>query len=977
MGIEWTAEGKNQPNYTLKSKGAPRVGALLAALIAVFVISFTAGCVGNMNGATPNSNTKRQRQLSLQFTPASLNFGSVPAGTKISEPASVTNTGQSSITITQIVSSSNQFTISGLTFPLTLAPAQTANFLVWFTGSATGSTTGTLTFQGANASVTAAIPVAATAATPQPKLTVSPANLDAGSATVGSKTTSNITLSNTGTADLTISIITVLGAPFNVTGIATPKVISAGQSVTMGVTYAPTAAGTDSGSISIVSNDPASPATIALSGSGTNVAVGHLTINPSTLTFGNVAVGSSSVLSATITNNGQAAVHISQVFASGTGFSDSGLATPATLAAGQSAQVQVTFAPTATGLVGGTVGISSDAPGAAPGLALSGTGVQPAISVSPASISFGSIVDGQSKSQAVTITNTGTANLTVTQLGSTAAGVSISGVTMPLTIAAGQSGTFSALYAPQTAGSTSGNITIASNAPASPASVAVSGTGVAATTTLAVSPTSLSFGNVSVGGSANKTVTITNTGNSSATISQVGVTGQGLTVSGVSAPSTLTPGQSASLSVQFSPATTSAVNGSVSIVSQSGTTSVSVTGSGAQANLAVSPGSLTFTNVLTGSTNSQAVQLTNSGNASLTVTQANVTGSGFSTSGLSLPLTLSAGQSTSFNVQFIPQSAGTVTGGLSLVSNAANSTASVALSGSSLAATHTLSVSPSSLSFGSVSAGSTSTQLVTLTNTGNSSVAVSQISASGTGFALSGANVPVTLTVGQSTSFSVRFTPTTAGSDSGSVLIVSDATNSPASITLSGSSPAATYTLSESASSLSFGSVNTGSGSTQTVTLTNTGNAQVTISQISVSGTGFALTGAGTSINLPAGMTFAFGVQFAPATAGAVTGQVSIASNATGSPAAIALSGTGVAQPVQYTVQLNWAASTSQVVGYNVYRTTTSGSGYTPINGSLVAQETFSDSTVQPATTYYYVTTAVDGSGNESGYSNEAQAIVP
>lgn len=973
MGIEWTAEGKNQPNYVLKSKVAPRVGVLLAVLIAVCATGFTAGCIGNMNGATPSS----KQQLSLQFAPAALSFGSVPTGGKISQKASVTNTGQSSTTITQIVSSSNQFSISGLTFPLTLAPAQTASFLVWFNGSAPGKTAGTLTFQGDSASVTAAISVSATAASPQPKLTVSPAILDAGSATVGSKTTSNITLSNTGTADLTISIITVLGAPFNVTGIATPKVISAGQSVVVGVTYAPAAAGTDSGSISIVSNDPASPATIALSGSGTNVPVGHLAINPSTLTFGNVSVGSSSVLTATVTNNGQGAVHISQVFASGTGFSDKGLATPATLAAGQSAQVQVTFAPTATGLVGGTVGISSDAPGAAPGLALSGTGVQPAISVSPGSISFGSLVDGQSKSQTVTITNPGTANLTVTQLGSTASGVSVSGVTTPLTIAAGQSSTFSVLYAPQTAGSTSGSITIASNAPASPASVAVSGTGVAATTTLAVGPASLSFGNVNIGSSANKTVTIANSGNSAATISQVGVSGQGLAVSGVSTPLTLTPGQSASLSVKFSPATTSAVNGSVSIVSQSGTTSVSVTGSGAQANLAVSPGSVTFTNVLTGSTNSQAVQLTNSGNASLTVTQANVTGSGFSTNGLSLPVTLSAGQSTSFNVQFIPQSAGTVTGALSLVSNAANSTASVALSGSSLAATHTLSVSPSSMSFGSVSAGSTATQLVTLTNTGNSSVAVSQISAAGTGFAVSGATVPVTLAVGQSTSFSVRFTPTAAGSDSGSVSIVSNATNSPASITLSGSSPAATYTLSESTSSLSFGSVNTGSGSTQTVTLTNTGNAQVTISQISVSGTGFALTGAGTPINLPAGMTFAFGVQFAPTTAGAVTGKISITSNATGSPASVNLSGTGVTQPVQYTVQLNWAGSTSPVVGYNVYRTTTSGSGYTLVNGSLVGQDSFSDATVQSGATYYYVTTAVDASGNESGYSNEAQAIVP
>jgi hypothetical protein len=396
-----------------------------------------------------------------------------------------------------------------------------------------------------------------------------------------------------------------------------------------------------------------------------------------------------------------------------------------------------------------------------------------------------------------------------------------------------------------------------------------------------------------------------------------------------------------------------------------------------QGSLAVSPAAVSFSNVLTGSTNSQTVQVSNTGNASLTITQANVTGSGFSTNGLSLPITVTAGQSTSFNVQFVPQAAGTVSGSLSLVSNAANSPSTMALSGSSLASTHTLSVSPSSLSFGSVSAGSTSTQLVTLTNSGNSSVAVSQITASGTGFAVTGATVPVTLAVGQNVSFSVQFSPSAAGTDSGSVSIVSNATNSPASVALSGSSPAPTYTLSASASSLSFGSVNTGSSASQTVTLSNIGNAQVTLSQISVSGTGFALSGAGTPVAVAPGMHFSFGVQFSPSAAGNDTGSVSITSNATGSPAAITLSGTGVAQPVQHSVQLSWTSSSSTVAGYNVYRTTTSGSGYVLVNGSLVAPDSYDDTSVQSGTTYYYVTTAVDSSGNESGYSNEAQAIVP
>src|SRR5262249_48126581 len=116
------------------------------------------------------------------------------------------------------------------------------------------------------------------------------------------------------------------------------------------------------------------------------------------------------------------------------------------------------------------------------------------------------------------------------------------------------------------------------------------------------------------------------------------------------------------------------------------------------------------------------------------------------------------------------------------------------------------------------------------------------------------------------------------------------------------------------------------------------------------------------------------GVQFSPASTGSVAGAISIVSNATGSPATVTLSGTGV---VQHSVSLAWLASTSTVSGYNVYRSTTSGSGYTKINTSLVGSLAYTDSNVTSGTTYYYVTTAVGSSGNESGFSNQATAVIP
>jgi hypothetical protein len=971
MSIKFT--GRNAKTTSGQSaKTANFTWALLAILFAISSVGFTAGCAGNVNGQAPSV-----QQLSLQFSPSSLNFGNVVAGKKTSQNASVTNMGTSPAVISQIVSNNNQFTISGLTFPLTLAPSQTANFVVWFNGATPGKTAATITFQAPDTEGSAQVSASATAAAAQPQLVVSPAALDAGSATVGSKTSSTVTLSNAGTADLTISLITLSGAPFSVSGIATPLTISAGQSAAMTVVYAPTAAETDSGKISITSNDPASPASISLSGTGTSAPVGHLTLTPSTLAFGNVNVGSTTPLTSTVTNTGQGTVHISSVFASGTGFSVGTFATPATLAAGQSAQIQVNFAPTATGLAGGTVAITSDAPGVAPGLSLTGTGVQSGISVSPASLSFGSVLDGQTKSQTVTVTNTGTANLTISQLSSTGAGVSVSGVTAPLSIAAGQSSSFNVQFAPQAAGSTTGSVTLISNAPNSPATVLVTGAGVATTTTLSASPSAVAFGSVTVGNSANQSVIITNAGNSTSTITQIGVSGANVTASGISTPVALAPSQSITLNLQYSPAAAGSLNGSVSIVNAQGqTTSVVLSGSSiaSTTTLSVSPAAIAFGSVNVGSSANQSVTITNTGNSSTSITQVGVSGANVTASGISTPLTLAPSQSATLNLQYSPAAATSLSGSVSIV-NAQGQTTTVSLTGSGAQAS--LAANPGSVSFSNVVAGSTNSQSIQISNGGNTSLTITQANISGSGFSTTGLSLPLTLAAGQNSTFNVQFTTQSAGTVSGTLSLVSNAANSPSSLSLSASSVAAAKTLLISATSLSFGSVNAGSSATQLVSLTNTGNASVTVSQISISGTNFSLSGASVPVTLSAGQMDSFSVQYSPAGAETDSGSVTIVSNATGSPAAIALSGTGVAQQTQHSVQLSWTDSDSSIAGYNVYRTTTSGSGYVLVNGSLVGPDAFSDTTVQSGTTYYYVTTAVDSSGNESAYSNEAQAIIP
>jgi fibronectin type 3 domain-containing protein len=87
------------------------------------------------------------------------------------------------------------------------------------------------------------------------------------------------------------------------------------------------------------------------------------------------------------------------------------------------------------------------------------------------------------------------------------------------------------------------------------------------------------------------------------------------------------------------------------------------------------------------------------------------------------------------------------------------------------------------------------------------------------------------------------------------------------------------------------------------------------------------------------------------------------------------MTGTGAAA-TQHTVDLSWSAS-SGAVGYNVYRGAVSGGPYTMINSALDSTTAYTDNTVVSGQTYYYVATAVDASSNESGYSNQATAVIP
>ena len=597
------------------------------------------------------------------------------------------------------------------------------------------------------------------------------------------------------------------------------------------------------------------------------------------------------------------------------------------------------------------------------------------LSLNTAALQFGSVPAGSSKSLTVTATNSGPAAVNVSSVSISSKYFSLVSPTIPMSVAAGQSVPVVVSFTPNAAGAFTATATVSSDASDSSTTLSLSGTGSAGSQgDLGSSPSSEAFGSVTIGAQQSQTFTLTNSGSASVAVSQISITGAGFQLSGITAPLTLAGSQSTTFKVAFVPQAAGAVSGSVTITSDASNSplTVGLSGTGVTPGFLTSnPTSLSFGTVTVGSNSSLLETVTNTGGTSVSISQIGVSGAGFSLSGATTPVTLGAGQSTTFHVSFAPSSAGSASGSVTVTSDASNSPLSIALSGTG-ASPGALTSNPTSLSFGSVTVGSNSSLLETLTNTGGTSVTISRIAITGTGFTLSGAATPVTLGGGQSTSFHVVFTPAATGSASGTVTVTSNASNPTLNVTLSGTGTATAGQLAVSPLTLALGSVVVGSSGSASGSLTASG-ASVTVSAGSTNNGVFTLSGLTLPHTISAGNSVPFTVTFRPTTTGAVSATLTFTSNAQNSPTAETLTGTGSPAPT-YDVALSWNASTSSSIsGYNVYRAVYSNSAcgsFAKINPSLNASTDYTDSVVVNGTSYCYAATAVDSGNQESAYSN-------
>lgn len=556
---------------------------------------------------------------------------------------------------------------------------------------------------------------------------------------------------------------------------------------------------------------------------------------------------------------------------------------PSLLVAATNCTVSVSFAPTAAGLVSGSLSVRDDSYNLGPSqtIALSGTGTAPAASVTPASLSFSNQVAGTTSSaRVITVLNSGNGPLQVSNVAAT--GPFSQSNTCGGSIAPAASCTIQVFFAPTAVGAASGKITITDNAGTQ--TVTLSGTGSAPVT---FSPTSLSFGSVVEATSSTLTITLTNHLTTVLTVNSVGASGP-FTVATNNCSGSVAAGASCSVGVTFSPVTLGSATGTLtfndSAVTNPQTVNLSGTGS---APVALSATSLTFSATVAGATSAaKTVTLTN--NQTVPLSSISVSASGpFAISSNTCGTSVLAGKTCTVGVTFSPTAVGTATGTLAFSDSAVTSPQSVSLSGSGSAP---VTFSVSTLSFSATVAGVTSAaKTVTLTNKLTKALSISSITTIGP-FAVASNTCGTSVLAGKSCTVGVNFSPTAVGSATGVLTFADSAITGPQTVTLSGTGSAP---VTFSASSIAFSTVKVGTTSAaRTVTLTNHLSSALGMTSASASA-GFAVASNTCGASIGAGASCVVGVTFSPTATGAVTGSLTFTDSALTSPQVVTLSGTG------------------------------------------------------------------------------------
>ncbi len=735
---------------------------------------------------------------------------------------------------------------------------------------------------------------------------LSPSSLNFGAQVINTTSQAQtVTLTNNGTASLSISGINIGGS--NASDFAQtnncPNALATNANCTINVTFTPSAAGNRSASLNISDNAQGSPQGVALSGLGQNVPAPIVSLNPTSLSFGNQNVNTSSAPKAvTLTNTGTAALSITSIALSGTNAADFSQTNncPNSLAANANCTINVAFSPGATGSKSASLTFTDNAGDSPESITLGGTGVvpTPGDSLSTTSLSFNNQdVGTTSPAQTVTLTNNGTLALSISSIAmiGTNAGDYAQTNNCPNSLAINASCTITVTFTPTANGPRSADVAITDNAPDSPLNVTLTGTGVTPVTYFSDGFETGDFSNWTLPDSdstGQKTVQsgIVNSGNDAAALTNT--SGQYVylytTLLGGAQNQTFTRfyfRMSSNLSGTILAVGRSAANGNIWEIDYNANRH------GLDIYFWNSSGGIysifTANNVINANT-WYSVELedleTTSGHG-----QAWLNGTSVGT--VDTDLSTSAPYA---RLMFFDGAAGTFYFDDIIVSNLYNGP---------LPPAPQVNLSPTSLNFGNQNVNtSSSPQTITLVNKGSANLNTSSMNITGINAAdfTSDSECPNSLGINASCTITVTFTPTATGTRTASLTLSDNAQNSPQNVTLTGTGVIPAPIVSLNPTSLGFGNQNVGTmSSAQTVMLTNSGTLALSVSSITITGTNasdFAQTNncpiSPSTLAVNASCTIY--VNFDPGSAGSKSASLTFTDNAGDSPESVTLTGTGV-----------------------------------------------------------------------------------
>ncbi len=732
--------------------------------------------------------------------------------------------------------------------------------------------------------------------------TITPSSLNFGAVNIGNTLTLPATITNTGNSILVISSITSSDSQFSFTANFPIRILE-GLSTTVNLSFTPTTEGLQSGNLVFTHNGTGSITSFSVSGIGSGPV---FSLDPVSLNFGIVNVGSSVILPVTISNSGEGSLIISDITSSDAQYTFTSPPLPVTLSAGQSSLLDITFTPTGEGTYPASLSFTHNASGSPAVLPVTGTGhiLASTFNIDPVSLSFGTVNVGSSVSLPVTIINPGDASLIISDITSSDAQYTFSS-SLPITVLPGGNTAIDITFTPTGEGTYPGNLSFVHNATGSPAVLSVTGTGHILFSTFNLDPVSLNFDTVNVGNFASLPVTISNSGDASLIISDITSSDAQYTFSS-SLPITVLPGGNTAVDITFTPTGEGTYPGNLSFVHNApGSPAVlPVTGTGhiLVSTFNLDPVSLNFDTVNVGSFASLPVTINNSGDASLIISDITSSDAQYTISG-SLPLTVLPGGNTAVDITFTPTGEGTYPASLSFTHNAPGSPAVLPVTGTGHILASTFNIDPVSLSFGTVNVGSSASLPVTINNSGDASLIISDITSSDAQYTISG-SLPLTVLPGGNAAIDITFTPTGEGTYPASLYFTHNASGSPDSLSLTGTGHVLISVFNTNPLSLNFGDVTVDSSATLPVTISNSGDASLIISNIASSDTQYTFTSSVLPIVIPAGQTGIIDVTFTPAAGGIINAVLTFTHNAAGGSTVYDMQGRGIMTSFQLTVNV-------------------------------------------------------------------------